>query len=206
VQGSILTAKTAPALEFSKTEDQTAKVVQEGTDTILREVQSLKSMVDEFSQFARLPNVALEPENVNGIIRQVVTLYEGRLGGAEFELELAENLPDALIDAEQLKRVFVNLIDNAIEAFEETQDEKTVVVRSRNETARDLIVVEIVDNGSGIPPSDFQKLFQPYFSTKGRGTGLGLAIVNRIVTEHHGKIKVVANQPKGAKFIIELPV
>jgi signal transduction histidine kinase len=69
-----------------------------------------------------------------------------------------------------------------------------------------LIVAEVSDNGGGIRPSDFQKLFQPYFSTKGRGTGLGLAIVQRIVIEHGGKIKAVNNSPKGAKFIIELPV
>ena len=77
---------------------------------------------------------------------------------------------------------------------------------TRYEQARDLVVAEVSDNGKGIAPADLQKLFQPYFSTKGRGTGLGLAIVNRIITEHNGKIKVVANQPKGAKFIIELPV
>ena len=77
---------------------------------------------------------------------------------------------------------------------------------TRLDAARDLVVAEVSDTGKGIATSDLQKLFQPYFSTKGRGTGLGLAIVNRIITEHHGRINVVANQPKGAKFIIELPV
>ena len=95
---------------------------------------------------------------------------------------------------------------NAIEAFDADQDEKIVMVRSRYENARDIIIAEVADNGHGIPPIDLQKLFQPYFSTKGRGTGIGLAIVRRIVTEHNGAIKVVANQPKGAKFIIEFPV
>ena len=100
---------------------------------------------------------------------------------------------------------FVNLIENAIEAFPENTEDKTIIVSTRYEQARDLIVAEVADNGAGIPPSDLQKLFQPYFSTKGRGTGLGLAIVQRIIGEHHGKIKVAANQPHGAKFIIELP-
>ncbi|MBC7899169.1 MAG: HAMP domain-containing protein [Saprospiraceae bacterium] len=184
----------------------TAAVIRDGTSTILREVNSLKSMVDEFSRFARLPDAQLESGSVNEIIGQVLTLYEDRGDGARIEPDLAESLPNAMIDAEQLKRVIVNLIENAFEAFDKHQDEKIVNVRTRSEPARDLIVVEIADNGGGIPPSDFQKLFQPYFSTKGRGTGLGLAIVNRIVTEHHSKIKVVSNQPKGSKFIIEIPV
>lgn len=186
--------------------NQTANVVKEGTDTILREVQSLKSMVDEFSRFARLPNVQLEKGNLNDIIEQVATLYRDRADQVRIETELNADLPLAMLDNEQIKRVFVNLIENAVEAFDTEQDEKIVTVRSRYESARDIIIAEVVDNGHGIPPSDLQKLFQPYFSTKGRGTGIGLAIVRRIVTEHNGAIKVVANHPKGAKFIIELPV
>ena len=185
-------------------DDQTARVIKDGTETILREVNSLKSMVDEFSQFARLPNVKLESGNLNEIIKQSAVLYEDR--DALIELNLGENLPNTMIDEEQLKRVFVNLIENAAEAFDEEQTDKKITVKTYHDTARDLIVAEISDNGSGITPSDFQKLFQPYFSTKGRGTGLGLAIVQRIVSEHHGKIKAVNNSPKGAKFIVELPV
>ena len=186
-------------------EEQNIKVIKDGTETILREVNSLKSMVDEFSRFARLPNVKLESRNINEVIRQSAALYDDRFDDVKIELNLSENLPHAMIDEEQLKRVFVNLIDNAIEAFDETQTDKRTFITTRHETARDLIVAEISDNGRGIPPSDLQKLFQPYFSTKGRGTGLGLAIVQRIVIEHGGKIKAVANIPKGARFIVELP-
>ena len=121
------------------------------------------------------------------------------------ELNLAENLPSAMIDDEQLRRVFVNLIENATEAFDETQTDKRIFVKTFHDAARDLIVAEVADNGGGISPSDFQKLFQPYFSTKGRGTGLGLAIVQRIVSEHRGKIRAINNSTKGAKFIVELP-
>jgi two-component system nitrogen regulation sensor histidine kinase NtrY len=185
---------------------QLAKVINESTETILREVNSLKSMVDEFSRFARLPNVKLEEGSVNEIARQSVALYEDRFDDVKIETNLAQNLPPALLDEEQLKRVFVNLIDNAIEAFDKTQAEKRIYVKTFHDKGRDLIVAEISDNGVGIAPSDFQKLFQPYFSTKGRGTGLGLAIVQRIVIEHAGKIKAVNNSPKGAKFIIELPL
>ncbi len=187
------------------TDDQTAGVVMQGTDTILREVRSLKAMVDEFSRFARLPNAKLETGDLNEIVRQAVTIYEGRFANIAITADLAADLPHVMIDAEQMKRIFVNLIENAVEAFEDDGEERSIVVSTRHEPARDLIVAEVTDNGGGIPPRDLQKLFQPYFSTKGRGTGLGLAIVERIIGEHQGKIKVVANQPRGAKFIIELP-
>lgn len=180
-------------------------LIKEGTETILREVQSLKSMVDEFSRFARLPDARLESGSVNEIVEQAAELYSGRNAEIRIEKALSTDLPKAMIDEEQLKRVFVNLIDNAIEAPGD-DEEKIVLITSRHDSARDLIVIEVSDNGNGIDPADYQKLFQPYFSTKGRGTGLGLAIVNRIVAEHHGKIKAVPNQPRGARFIVELPV
>jgi signal transduction histidine kinase len=111
-----------------------------------------------------------------------------------------------LLDEEQLKRVFVNLIENSIEAFDNSQTDKCISINTLHDSARDLIIAEVIDNGNGIPPSNFQKLFQPYFSTKGRGTGLGLAIVQRIITEHNGKIRGSNNSPKGAKFVIEFPI
>ncbi|MFM9903981.1 MAG: ATP-binding protein [Pyrinomonadaceae bacterium] len=181
-------------------------VVHESTATILREVSSLKSMVDEFSRFARLPDAKLEPGDVNEVIAQAVTVFDGRFSRLVIDVVLARTLPAVLLDAEQLKRVFVNLIENAVEAFDGDAAEPRILVTTRYETARDLVVAEVSDNGRGIAPGDLQKLFQPYFSTKGRGTGLGLAIVNRIISEHHGRIKVVTNPPNGAKFIIELPV
>jgi PAS domain S-box-containing protein len=187
-------------------DDKNSKIIKDGTDTILREVSSLKSMVDEFSRYARLPDPTLKQKNLNEIIRQAALLYEDRTDDVKIEMNLAENLPKTMIDEEQLKRVFVNLIDNSFEAFEISVTDKRIFVKTFHDSARDLIVAEVSDNGKGIEPSSFQKLFQPYFSTKGRGTGLGLAIVQRIISEHGGKIKVVANTPTGAKFIVELPV
>ncbi|HKX84269.1 MAG TPA: ATP-binding protein [Pyrinomonadaceae bacterium] len=182
------------------------RIVKEGTDTILREVESLKSMVDEFSRFARLPDAKLEPGNVNEIVEQVVAMYKNRFDDISIKANLATELPRTMVDGEQLKRVFVNLIENAIEAFNGDGAFGEIEVSTRHEVARDLIVAEVSDNGDGIDPADFQKLFQPYFSTKGRGTGLGLAIVNRIVSDHGGRIKAAANTPRGAKFIVEIPV
>ncbi|MGH9948766.1 MAG: sensor histidine kinase, partial [Pyrinomonadaceae bacterium] len=190
---------------FDSSSDAESQVIRDGTDTIIREVQSLKAMVDEFSQFARLPDVELAIGNINNVIEQAAALYLDRGDVVRLETQIDPNLPDTKLDVEQLKRVFVNLIDNAIEAPSDA-DAKIVSITSRHETARDIVVIEIADNGKGIEPSEYQKLFQPYFSTKGRGTGLGLAIVHRIITEHHGKIKAAPNQPNGAKFIIELPV
>jgi nitrogen fixation/metabolism regulation signal transduction histidine kinase len=180
------------------------EVIDESTATILREVTSLKTMVDEFSRFARLPDIKLEQGDLNDVIIRSVAAFDVR--HAHITLELADDLPGLAIDAEQLKGVYVNLIQNAVEAFDTTTDEPRILVTTRYETARDLVVSEVSDNGRGISPGDLQKLFQPYFSTKGRGTGLGLPIVDRIVTEHRGRIKVVGNHPRGAKFIIELPV
>ena len=163
-------------------------------------------MVDEFSRFARLPEAKLELGHVNDVVQQAVAAFAGRFPGLSIDVSEGDDLPDVMLDAEQLKRVFVNLMENAVEAFEPAEREHHITVTTRHDSVRDLVIAEIADDGKGIAPSDLQKLFQPYFSTKGRGTGLGLAIVNRIISEHHGRIHVVANQPKGAKFIIELPV
>lgn len=182
------------------------EVVHESTETILREVASLKMMVDEFSRFARLPETHLAPGDLTEVIRQSIAGFDGRFPGVDIKYAENGELPEIMQDVEQLKRVFVNLISNAVEAFGEADKDPSVTITARHDTARDLVVAEVADNGKGIAPSDLQKLFLPYFSTKGRGTGLGLAIVKRIITEHHGRINVVANQPNGAKFIIELPV
>jgi nitrogen fixation/metabolism regulation signal transduction histidine kinase len=205
VQSFLNVFKANSEEETSKSEEQNAKVIKDGTETILREVNSLKSMVDEFSRYARLPNARLESGDLNEIIRQAATLYDDRFSDVKIKLNLSESLPNAMVDDEQLRRVFVNLIENASEAFNKSQTEKQITVKTFHDAARDLIVAEVADNGIGISPSDFQKLFQPYFSTKGRGTGLGLAIVQRIVSEHRGKIRAVNNSAKGAKFIVELP-
>ena len=206
VQSILDVFKPKSELTDNQIEEQNIKVIKDGTETILREVNALKSMVDEFARFARLPNVKLENGDLNELLKQAVNLYEDRFADVKINTELAENLPESAIDQEQLKRVFVNLIDNSIEAFDNSQADKEILVKTWHDKARDLIIAEVSDNGNGITPSDFQKLFQPYFSTKGRGTGLGLAIVQRIISEHGGKIRAVNNSTKGAKFIIELPV
>src|SRR5262249_43994036 len=132
-------------------------------------------------------------------------LYEDRLDGVRIDLNLATGLPPATLDKEQLRRVFVNLIDNSLNALVDERGEKRITISTAHNSAASLLLAEIADTGHGIPATDFRRLFQPYFSTRGGGTGLGLAIVQRIIMEHHGRIRAEANFPRGARFVIELP-
>jgi two-component system nitrogen regulation sensor histidine kinase NtrY len=184
--------------------EELTRVVEECTTSITREVAGLKALVDEFSRFARLPNPRLELGDLNDVIRQSALLYHERLD-VELRLELAEQLPPAMFDTEQIKRVFVNLTDNALEALASVSGERVVRIATRHDPTREVLLAEVEDTGEGIPAGDFKRLFQPYFSTKGRGTGLGLAIVERIIFEHRGRIYAEANSPRGARFVIELP-
>jgi signal transduction histidine kinase len=110
-----------------------------------------------------------------------------------------------MLDVEQIKRVFVNLIDNALEAMSSENDEKRLTIVTTHDAERSLLRTEVADTGKGIAPGDFRRLFEPYFSRRDSGTGLGLAIVQRIILEHGGHIRAEKNHPRGAKFIIELP-
>jgi signal transduction histidine kinase len=111
-----------------------------------------------------------------------------------------------MLDTEQMRRAVVNLIDNALEAMTDAEGERRITVATGHDPSRGMLLVEIADTGHGIERSDFSRLFQPYFSTRGRGTGLGLAIVQRIVGEHGGRIRAEPNRPRGAKFLVEIPV
>jgi len=194
---------------FALTEEnreELTRVVEECTNSITREVAGLKALVDEFSRFARMPPPRMQPGDLNEVIRQTAQLYAERLDGVEMQLLLTDQLPPAMFDTEQLKRVFVNLTDNALEALADTSHERWLRITTRHDAARELLIATVEDTGEGIPAGDFKRLFQPYFSTRGRGTGLGLAIVSRIVTEHSGRVYAEGNVPHGARFVIELPV
>jgi len=182
-----------------------AAVIDECTDTIAREVAGLKAMVDEFSRFARLPLAKLEAANLNEVIRQAVALYDDRLDGVTIGTELDAALPSAMLDGEQLRRVFVNLIDNANNALADIHGDRLINVNTSFDAGRSVLVAEVSDTGHGIRADDFKRLFQPYFSRRGSGTGLGLAIVQRIIMEHGGRIRAEMNYPRGARFVIELP-
>ena len=186
-------------------EKRVAAVISECTETISREVAGLKAMVDEFSRFARLPATKLEAANLNEVITHATGLYQERLEGVSIELNLDPELPLTSLDVEQIKRVFVNLIDNAIEALS-TSVERQLTITTSHDAERSLVRVEVADTGQGIEPGDFRRLFQPYFSKRHSGTGLGLAIVQQIILEHGGRIRAEQNHPRGAKFLIELGI
>jgi two-component system nitrogen regulation sensor histidine kinase NtrY len=186
-------------------DDAFSSVVAECAGLIGQEVESLKSLVDEFSQFARFPAAKLAPADLNEIARGALEVFQNRLDGIRLQADLA---PEPLIvqaDSELLRRVLVNLIDNAAEAMEGAPL-RELSVRTHLQHAADTVEVVVADTGHGISPKDKDRLFLPRFSTRSRGTGLGLAIASRIVSEHHGTIRVEDNQPFGTRFIIRLPV
>jgi PAS domain S-box-containing protein len=180
------------------------KLVAECAGLIEREVQTLESLVDEFSQFARFPSARLAPANLNSIVESALELFQGRLEGISVSTELSTSLPPVRADSELMRQVVANLIDNAAEAMEGSPMRR-LRVATRAEGDGDAVELEICDSGQGISPADKDKLFLPHFSTKGRGTGLGLAIASRIVAEHNGTIRVEDNVPAGARFVIRFP-
>jgi PAS domain S-box-containing protein len=179
--------------------------VADSVSLIGREVATLKTLVDEFSDFARFPASRPRPSDLNDIVSNALEVFDGRLDGIRVHTELAPGLPPVAADPDQMKRAVVNLIDNAAEALERAPS-REIWVRTALDDDRDVVELVVADSGPGISPEAKEHLFLPFYSTKRRGTGLGLAIVSRIVSEHHGTIRVEENVPAGTKFVIELPV
>ena len=186
------------AKKFASGEPDAQAAIDEGTKTIVSEVRQLKRMVDEFSRFARMPAVHLRHAQLDEILQQAASLYRDVKPGVTVSVSVDPSI-ELLMDPEQIRRAVGNLLNNAVEATEAGE------VRVTARRAPHRVVIEVADPGRGVPDSDKEKLFLPYFSTKGRGTGLGLAIVHRIVNDHDGRISVHDNYPKGTRFEIELP-
>ncbi|HZR59185.1 MAG TPA: ATP-binding protein [Terriglobales bacterium] len=181
------------------------QIVDSCAQTIASAVETVRTLVDEFSTLARFPTAQPQPSSINLIVETALSMFNGRLDGIKVNTSLAVGLPKAMADPEGMKRALANLVDNAAEAMQDS------VVREINiSTAlvatRDAIELTVSDTGHGVTRELKEKLFLPYFSTKQRGTGLGLAIVNRIIEDHHGSIRVEENNPVGTKFIVELPI
>jgi two-component system, NtrC family, nitrogen regulation sensor histidine kinase NtrY len=187
---------------FSGAPSHARALVEECTTTIVGEVESLKGLVDEFSQFARMPSPRTVPTNLAKLINDTLALYNGLFGGIRFEQRFEPGIPLVRLDPEQIRRVIINLVDNAIEAMNRSG---TIAIETELDPANSLVRLMVADNGPGIPVAEREKLFLPYYSTKRRGSGLGLAIVRRIIAEHGGTIDVAANAPRGTRFTIELP-
>ncbi|MEA5115616.1 MAG: ATP-binding protein [Geobacteraceae bacterium] len=178
------------------------KVFDECTEMIIKSVDELKTLVDEFSNFARMPSAQPTPNNLNEIIREALTLYQEAHRGVRFSLAADEAIPLILLDRDQIKRVLINLLDNAVAALD---GEGNIDIETRYNAELRMVTFSLADTGHGISAEDKPRLFEPYFSTRKAGTGLGLAIVNTIIADHHGFIRVQDNEPKGSKFIVELP-
>jgi two-component system, NtrC family, nitrogen regulation sensor histidine kinase NtrY len=177
-------------------------ILEECTQTIQQEVLTVKSLVDEFSQFSRFPAVQPVLADLNEIVESAMAVFAGRLQGIAVTIDLDRDIPHVMADKEQMRRVIVNLIDNAAEAMNNAPVRKLRIATMQ--PSLEVVELSVTDTGSGVTAADKEKLFLPYFSTKSRGTGLGLAIVSRIVAEHHGRVRVEDHLPKGTKFIVEL--
>jgi PAS domain S-box-containing protein len=179
-------------------------LLNECAGTILDETASVKRLVDEFSQFSRLPAARPVTCDLNDVVITGMNVFEGRLEGISLGIELAPSLPPVSIDPEQFKRVVVNLVDNAAEAMQDSPLRILNVMTRLG--AHETVELVVEDSGCGITPDEKEKLFLPYFSTKGRGTGLGLAIVSHILAEHGAVVRVEDNKPCGARFTVEIPI
>ena len=182
---------------------QDGQVFQECTQIIVNQVDELKNLVNEFSRFARLPHLTLAPQDLNALVQETLLLYQEVQPRITLEFHPDPALPPILLDREQVKRLLLNLLDNALASI---SGSGTIAVSVRGDGAQDRVELSVSDTGQGVPDRDKVRIFEPYFSTKGGGTGLGLAIVNSIVAEHQGRIRVEDNVPRGARFIIEIPM
>jgi len=179
-------------------------VFDECTATIVKQVSELKYLVNEFSNFARMPAANPTPNNLNEIIEEGLVLFDEAHKNVRFRFRPQADLPSCYLDRDQIKRVVLNLLDNAVTAIDGEAGE--IEISSRYDPTLQMVRLEVADNGRGIRPEDRGKIFEPYFSTRASGTGLGLAIVSKIVADHNGYIRVRDNEPKGTRFVIELPV
>jgi two-component system, NtrC family, nitrogen regulation sensor histidine kinase NtrY len=186
------------ARKFRNGDADMSATIEQGTKTIVDEVGQLNRMVDEFARFARMPAIHLRHARLADILEQAAALYREVKPGVAISVDADPDI-ELLMDPEQIHRAVGNLLKNAVEATESG----TIALSARRKPRQ--VIIEVADPGRGVPDGDKEKMFLPYFSTKGRGTGLGLAIVHRIVRDHDGQIHVFDNHPRGTRFEIQLP-
>ena len=182
------------------------KVLSDSVRIIVGESQMLRSLVQEFSQFARLPICRPKLLHLHTLIEKALSLYDGALQQVEIQRRFDPKVRRARLDPEQMQRVFTNLLDNSLDSLADSEEKGSISIRTYFNPDRDSVRIEFLDNGAGIAAGDYENLFLPYFSTKKKGTGLGLAIVRQIISEHKGFIRAEPNVPRGTKFTIELPI
>ena len=181
------------------------EIIRTCAETIGNAVETLRTLVDEFSVLARFPASRPQPARLNSLVESALVMFNGRLEGIRVRTELANDLPAVMADPEAIKRAVANLVDNAAEALQNAIL-KEITISTSLVASRDAVELVVSDTGQGVSRDVKERLFLPYFSTKQRGTGLGLAIVSRIVEDHRGSIRVEENKPFGSRFVVELPV
>ncbi|MCG8687898.1 MAG: ATP-binding protein, partial [Desulfobacterales bacterium] len=177
------------------------EIFDQCTATIINQVDELKRLVGEFSQFARMPKIQKSENDLPKLVDATLFLYKEAHKHIHFQLQIVNDIPMFLFDGEQIKRCLINLLDNAVAVLPNGGNIDIEVAREG-----DSVFLRVYDTGPGTAPEDKVKLFEPYFSTKKSGTGLGLAIVSTIVSDHNGYIRVHDNEPHGSVFSIELPL
>ena len=187
--------------KFKEKAPDLEEAILQGTTTIEREVEGMLTIVNEFSRFARLPEVHLRPGSLPSLVRETMDAYRVAYPKVGFELGVQEPFPTVRFDSEQLGRVFKNLVENALEAMKMSGSIHVTLQEGEGH-----VVVTVRDTGPGLTPEARSRLFLPYYSTKRKGSGLGLAIVARIIEEHGGHIKVDETYTGGAGFMITLPM
>ena len=173
--------------------------------TIEKQVDSLRDLVNEFSKFSRLPQIKPQMANINQVIADVASLYRMSYPNVRIDTSNLGDVPEFPLDRDQMNRVFVNLTDNAIAALSDCDTQGYVAFNSILLPGLSTVRIEVIDNGIGIPQHLRDRVIEPYFSTKDGGTGLGLAIVAQIITDHGGYLRVLSNEPRGTRMVIELP-
>jgi len=179
------------------------KILKKSTDTIVQQVTAMKSMVNDFSAFARPPKSTPQMTSVGQLIENIASLYQGQV--QQLSIQIEDNLPQTLVDPIHLRQVLINLIKNAQEAVANIENGRVTVSGCYHKNS-DCIEISVADNGAGVDNSELEHVFEPYVTSKEKGTGLGLAIVKKIIEEHGGNISIQHANPQGANFIIQLPV
>jgi two-component system nitrogen regulation sensor histidine kinase NtrY len=187
---------------YAKLLEGNGAILDKCTSTIIQQVDELKNLVNEFSNFARLPSAHLTRNDLNGIVQEALFLFKEGHNNIHFQFRSGD-IPRLDLDREQIKRVVINLLDNGVAAVNEMGE---IQIATSHDPSRGVVYLEIADNGCGVAPEVRSRIFEPYFSTKKNGTGLGLAIVSQIIEDHRGYIRVRPNEPRGTKFTIEFPV
>lgn len=199
---------SAQRLEKILLNTQQSEVVEECTRTIVEHVAIIKRLANEFSEYGRMPTAQFVPTDLEGLLEHAVGNFRREYPEVEFEHVCRGKFPEMLLDPEQIRGVIINLLNNAVAAVGQTNGQgrsPRIVIDASFDRQNGRALIEVSDNGPGVAPTDKNRIFQPYFTTKKGGTGLGLAIVSSVISDHQGEIRIFDNHPFGTRFVVTLP-